>query len=126
MGNQGFLVLTKPPDPSMLKVQKQALIRIATKVFVKCQPRIETAVSALGLDENSAAKLSGFLRDAIGAIPVALESMDDIDNIVEDLQGSIFNVDTAGRILDKVVKITIRIIGKKAVQEMLVEIVESL
>ena len=31
---QGFLVLAKPPDPSAVKVQKQALIKIVTKSMV--------------------------------------------------------------------------------------------
>ena len=123
---QGYLVLTKPPDPSMLKVQKQALINIATKGLAKCQPQIESAVAALGMDEKSAAALSEFLAEAIGRIPVALEVMGDIDDIVEDMQESLFNLDKAGEILDKVVRVTIKIIGKKVVQRMLVPIVESL
>ena len=123
---QGFLVLAKPPDPSAVKVQKQALIKIVTKGLEKCQPQIENAVVALGLDEKSAAALSDFLRNAISRIPVVLSSIDDIDDIVEDLQGSLFNLENAAEILDKILKVTIKIIGKQAVQEMLVPIVESL
>jgi len=125
---QGFLVLTKPPDPSMLKVQKQALIRIATKGLEKCQPHIESGVSMLGLEPESAAALSVFLAEAIGRIPIALRLAGDIDDVVRDMQDSLFSsgFEAGPKILDKLFRLTIKIIGKKVVARMLAPMVGSM
>jgi len=110
---QGWLVFKKPPDATQLKLKKKMALKLVQKGIDQNRDRILDAIGSFGFDEQQAKDIEYAVVQMLGRIPVAIAMMDEIDDIVEELQSGVFSIQESGELLEKVLRVAKKLLGKK-------------
>ena len=111
---QCFLTFRKPPPSSQTKLQRAICAKLFDAVFEQYENPIMDALAEQGLDEQASAAVKHGLRELARVIPIALDAVDNVAGIIEELQG-VSSCGDALDIFDMLLKLAKQIMGPPAV-----------
>jgi hypothetical protein len=111
---QGYLAFKKPPPASRLKLQKKVAMRLVQEGIDNNRERILAATAGLGLEPAQTKAVEEATVAILGRLPVAISMMDEIDEIIDELQNGIFSLTECMGVVDSMIKVAKKIIGKPA------------
>ena len=106
--------IRNPPQPN--NPARKVLINFIEALLAKAQPRINRACASLGLSEEEAGQLKEVLLSLESEVPKALEAMEDLEAVVQEVESSLTTSKSPEDLLDSLLSVTRIVLGNEIMQ----------